>query len=148
MYLAYPAPDDEALALSFESLKARFRESMEREPARFSMRGRRRPRRLPPVRRDSDDPLRLVSRRPGHFSAVKMPGRAPQAGDHSEPERLLRSALAAARQRGYTLEDLAERAGMSERTLRRRLKTPGAVPLGEYCVILRAAGTLTAESEG
>ena len=148
MYLAYLAPDDEALALSFESLKARFRESMEREPERFSMRGQRKQRRLPPVRRGSDDPLRLVRRRPGHLSAAKAPERLPWAGNHTEPERLLRSALAAARQRGYTLEDLAERAGMSERTLRRRLKTPGAVPLDEYCVILRAAGALTAESEG
>ena len=148
MYLAYPAPDDEALALSLESLKSRFRESMEREPERFVMHGRHRPRRLSPARRGSDDPLRLARRQRGCVPAVKAAAAISRQEDHAGPEILLREALAAARQRGYTLEDLAERAGMSERTLRRRLKTPEAVPLGEYCVILRAAGGHIAESEG
>ena len=112
------------------------------------MHKRRRPRRLPPARRGSNDPLRLVRRQPGRAAAAKAAAAISRQDGRTGPEGLLREALAAARQRGYTLEDLAERAGMSERTLRRRLKTPEAIPLGEYCVILRAAGGRTAESEG
>ena len=148
MYLAYPAPDDETLALSLESFKARFRESMEREPERFMMHRRRRLRRLPPARRGSNDPLRLVRRQPGCAAAAKAAAAISRQDGRTGPENLLREALAAARQRGYSLENLAEQAGMSERTLRRRLKTPEAIPLGEYCVILRAAGGRTTESEG
>ena len=51
----------------------------------------------------------------------------------------LRELLAKARQRGITMEILAECAGYSERTLRRRLKDPGSLPLEEYCRITRAA---------
>ena len=119
MYLAYPPPDDEQLALCSEPLRAHMRELMKREPGRFTPPVRhRKPAR---VRRESQDPLR------------------PAPDPQNEPERILRAALAAARGRGLTLDALAERAGLSGRTLRRRLQTPDTLPLGEYCRILRAA---------
>ena len=136
MYLAYPAPDDEEQARSLEPLKAHIRLAMAREPERFMMKRRRKTRRLPAARRGSSDPLRLVRRKKGQIQVAQTPVALP-AGDG--PERLLRDALADARRRGLTLETLAERIGFSERTLRRRLKTPEALPLGEYCMILRAA---------
>lgn len=148
MYLAYPAPDDEELALSLETLKVKFRESMEREPARFTLRGRHKARRKPKVRKGSGDPLRLTRALQKPKGKGKATAIAPRSEDHTAPERLLREALAAARRRGYSLEELAERAGMSERTLRRRLKSPGEIPLGEYCVIMRAASVRAVESEG
>ncbi len=147
MYLAYPAPDDEELALASEPLQAYIRTVMQREPARFRMRGRRRTHRLPPCRRGSDDPLRLARSFPA--KALRATPRQTPVPDQEEalsPQAAIRQALAAARQNGLTLEALAERVGISERTLRRRLKDPQALPLGEYCHIV-SAGQMNAEGE-
>ena len=70
MYLAYPAPDDEEQVRSVEPLQAHIRLAMERDPRRFMMKRRGKIRRLPPARKVSDDPLRLVRRKrlPGYAS--------------------------------------------------------------------------------
>ena len=68
-----------------------------------------------------------------------------EAGVATAPEAVLRALLAEARQRGLTLAVLAERAGYSEKTFRRRLKSPETIPLGEYCRIVSAARTAGAE---
>ena len=134
MYLAYPPPDDEQLALCSEPLRAHMRELMKREPGRFTPPVRhRKPAR---VRRESQDPLRLAARPTARPAPAE---RRPAPDPQNEPERILRAALAAARGRGLTLDALAERAGLSGRTLRRLLRTPDTLPLGEYCRILRAA---------
>ncbi|MBQ6233895.1 MAG: hypothetical protein IJJ80_10370 [Clostridia bacterium] len=136
MYLAYPAPDDEEQARSVEPLQAHIRLAIEMEPRRFMMKRRGKIRRLPPARKGSNDPLRLVRRKSAQPRAIKAP--AALSGGY-EPERLLRDALSEARRHGMTLDILAERVGLSERTLRRRLKTPEVLPLGEYCRIIQAA---------
>ena len=144
MYLAYPAPDDEELALAQTPLRAYLREQLARRPDRFVLRGRRKTRRLP-VRRGSEDPLRLTPRKPIRRKTAMPACLAPEPPGRMEPEAALRALLAEARQHGITLEMLAERAGFSERTLRRRLKTPETIPLGEYCRIVTAARSTGAE---
>lgn len=138
MYLAYPPPDDEEQARSYEALRNHMRGVIEKYPDRFRMRNKRTGSRRPAVRRGSDDPLRLAKRQPdGKQLQTATPAVPEKRGDG--PEALLRELLAKARQRGITMEILAERAGYSERTLRRRLKDPGSLPLEEYCRITRAA---------
>ena len=144
MYLAYPPPDDEEQARSYEALRNHMRGVMEQYPDRFRMHKKRTVRRRTAARpgcavqRGSDDPLRLAKRQPdGKKPMISVPAVPEESRDG--PEALLRELLAKARQRGITMEILAERAGYSERTLRRRLKDPGSLPLEEYCRITRAA---------
>ena len=144
MYLAYPAPDDEEQALAQAPLRAFLRDRMKQCPDRFVLRRRRRPRRLP-VRRGSDDPLRLMPPEPARRRAAGRALPPAEAGGGMAPEAVLRELLAEARQRGLTLAALAERAGYSEKTFRRRLKSPETIPLGEYCRIVSAARTAGAE---
>lgn len=138
MYLRYPAPDDEELARSLEPLQAHLREAMAACPERFRLKKRRAGQSLPPRRHVYDDPLRLAVRTP----ARRRSGAAaaiPEAARRTDPGTILREALDAGRQRGLTFEMIAERAGYSERTLRRHLQKAAEMPLGEYCRILAAA---------
>ncbi len=144
MYLAYPPPDDEEQALDCKALGNHIRGVMEQHPDRFRMRGKRKPHRRPAVRKGSNDPLRLAKRPPaGKQPKTALPG--PAEKQQEGPEILLRELLAEARKRGLTMDILAERAGYSERTLRRRLKTPETLPLGEFWRIARAAKGIYAE---
>ena len=144
MYLATPPPDDLEQARSCESLRTHVAAAMALCPDRFRLHGRRKARHVPPVRKGSDDPLRLVPKqRTRRRPEAAGPGSA--AAQEAAAEALLRELLTKARQRGVTLEILAERAGYSERTLRRRLKAPETLPLGEFCRISRAAQEACAE---
>ena len=138
MYLAYPPPDDEEQVRGYEALRNHMRGVVERYPDRFRMRKKRANSSRPAVRRGQEDPLRLKKRQPGGKNTQTAAPAVPEER-RDGPEALLRELLAEARQRGITMEILAERAGYSERTLRRRLKTPGTLPLEEFCRIVRAA---------
>ena len=133
-YLAEPAPDDEALAAGLEELKEAFCQTVAREPGRFALKAWR-ARKRPVRRKGSEDPLRLMPRQ----RRQRVPQvRAPL--EELSAEARLRNALDRARAHGLRLEDLAEQVGLSERTLRRRLKAPDTMPLGEYRQLMKALG--------
>ena len=135
MYLAYPAPDDGALAECLEEARRCAARRMAETPGVYRL--GRRPPRLPARRRGSDNPLRLAVR--GRAARPPVPVVKKEAPRTPEPEELLREALARARRRGWSVAALAEAVGLSEKTLRRHLSTPDVIPLGEYRLLMKAA---------
>ena len=134
MYLSYPPPDDERLAGVLAAVGDRAAKRMTETPALY----RGRPdqhRRWPARRKGSDRPLRLLRVRRPDAGRQKPAVRTAAA----TPEERLREAVLRARNCGVSLADLAGAAGVSEKTLRRRLVAPDTIPLGEYRSLLRAA---------
>ena len=142
MYLAYPAADDEQLAEDLCVLKAQLAEAVRRAPERY--RAKRRTVRPERRRRESDDPLRLAGVRKARAAAQYKRKQPPAAAvlPERDPEEGLREAVRAARRRGISMEMIADSVGVSEKTLRRHLRAPDMIPLGEYRKImaLGAAG--------
>lgn len=135
MYLSNPALEEEGLTAAWTVLRLRVEKRMTAAPGLYH--SKRRAPRQPVRRKGSDNPLRLARfRRP----AAKGPRAARKKAALPQPEELLREAILRAKRRGVSLADLAEGAGMSEKTLRRRLSVPDTMPLGEFKAILRLAG--------